>query len=88
MISYHLIEYLAESGVIGLAGGLVGLGLGSLTVLLVNYFTRDLGVVIFAITPRLAIGAVVFATVLGIVAGIYPAWRAAKLDPVKALRGE
>lgn len=83
-----LIEYLAESGVIGLAGGLVGLGLGSLTVLLVNYFTRDLGVVIFAITPRLAIGAVVFATVLGIVAGIYPAWRAAKLDPVKALRGE
>ncbi len=83
-----MLEYLTESGIIGFTGGLFGLGLGSLTVLIINSATKSLGTVIFTVTPRLAIGAVLFAIVLGVIAGIYPAFRAAKMDPVKALRNE
>jgi ABC-type antimicrobial peptide transport system permease subunit len=40
------------------------------------------------LTPRLAVGAVIFSTLLGMVAGLLPAWHAARLDPVVALRTE
>jgi putative ABC transport system permease protein len=49
---------------------------------------KEIGGEIFTVTPRLAMGALVFSVVLGMVAGLYPAWRAAKLDPVMALRTE
>jgi putative ABC transport system permease protein len=39
-------------------------------------------------TPRLPVGAVVFTVLLGMFAGLYPAWRASRLDPVVALRTE
>jgi putative ABC transport system permease protein len=40
------------------------------------------------ITPTLTAFALGFATVLGAGAGVFPAWRAARLDPVIALRNE
>jgi ABC-type lipoprotein release transport system permease subunit len=43
---------------------------------------------ILDLTLRLAVGAVVFGTLLGMGAGLLPAWRAARLDPVAALRTE
>jgi putative ABC transport system permease protein len=55
----------------------------------INHVTqRSEGLDIMAVTPRLAVGAIVFATFLGMLAGVYPAWRASRLNPVQALRTE
>ncbi|HVD05842.1 MAG TPA: FtsX-like permease family protein, partial [Gemmatimonadaceae bacterium] len=78
----------AEAGLIGLIGGLIGLGLGALVVVLANEAGRTSGTVLFDLTPETAIFAVAFSTILGMVAGIIPAWSAARLDPVAALRYE
>jgi len=81
-------ELVVEAGVIGLLGGLIGLALGALVVLLANEAGRSSGTILFDLTPRTAIFAVAFSTILGMVAGVVPAWNAARLDPVAALRYE
>ena len=81
-------ELVVEAGVIGFIVGLVGLGLGALVVVLGNEIGRDSGTVLFDLTPGTAIFAVAFSTILGILAGVIPAWSAARLDPVEALRYE
>jgi putative ABC transport system permease protein len=78
----------AEAGIIGLIGGLIGLGLGALVVVLANEAGRASGTVLFDLTPQTAIFAVGFSTILGMLAGVIPAWSAARLDPVSALRYE
>jgi putative ABC transport system permease protein len=81
-------ELVAEAGVIGLIGGLIGLALGAVVVVLANEAGRAGGTVLFDLTPQTAAFAVGFSTILGMVAGIIPAWTAARLDPVSALRYE
>jgi putative ABC transport system permease protein len=81
-------ELVAEAGVIGLLGGLIGLGLGAAVVVLVNEAGRSSGTVLFDLTAQTAAFAVGFSTILGMVAGIIPALTAARLDPVSALRYE
>jgi len=84
-----LAEYVQEAGWLGGLGGTVGVVLGWVATLVINYFTqRSEGLDIMAVTPRLAVGAIVFAVFLGMLAGVYPAWRASRLDPVLALRTE
>lgn len=85
----HIIkEYLIESSAIGFLGGSIGLGIGSLIVLAINKMTESSNIQVFQVTPRLAIGALVFSIVLGAVAGLYPAWHAARINPVTALKEE
>jgi putative ABC transport system permease protein len=81
-------ELVAEAGLIGLIGGLLGLALGAVVVVLANEAGRSSGTVLFDLTPGTALFALAFSTILGMLAGIIPAWSAARLDPVSALRYE
>ncbi|MDO8881089.1 MAG: ABC transporter permease [Coriobacteriia bacterium] len=81
-------QFIAESAVMGLIGGLLGLGLGALIAAGGNQAGAASATELFLVTPRLAIGSVAFALVLGVLSGLYPAWHAARLDPVTALRYE
>lgn len=81
-------EVVTEAAVIGLIGGGIGLVLGSIVVFVANALGRSSGTILFQLTPQTAVFAVVFATILGMVAGLLPAWNAARLDPVEALRYE
>lgn len=82
-------EFLIEATLMGLIGGLLGYGIGVLVVVIRNvFFPAADGSSLFLITPTLTIIALGFATVLGAGAGVFPAWRAARLDPVIALRNE
>jgi len=82
-----------ESGVIGFLGGVFGLALGwavsTLINQVVNYFMAKQGVpyVDYFVFPWwLCLGAVVFSILVSFAAGIYPTLRAARVDPVVALR--
>ena len=82
-----LREIIAESALVGLIGGLVGLFLGWALVRAINAETVNSGQLIFLTTPRLAVGTVVFSVILGALGGVYPALYAARLHPIEALRG-
>jgi putative ABC transport system permease protein len=79
-------ELVAEAGLIGVIGGVLGLALGAVVVVAANEAGRGSGTLLFDLTPGTALFAVTFSTILGMVAGIIPAWSAARLDPVQALR--
>jgi putative ABC transport system permease protein len=81
-----LSEYLLESSMIGFFGGVIGVLLGLLAVNLLNRATSTNNVEVFAVTTLVVIGPIIFATVLGTLAGISPAFRAARLKPVDALK--
>lgn len=80
------MQFMREAVAISTIGGLVGLALGAVTVRLINRSTEDSALVLFTITDRLVAGSLVFAVLLGVIAGLIPAVRAARLDPVRALR--
>ncbi len=79
-----LRQFLTESVLQCLAGGLLGIGLGFLCAELLDRYTSFPA----AVQGWVAVMGIVLASSIGLFFGIYPATRAARLDPVEALRAE
>lgn len=79
-----MMQFLTESVILSLAGGFIGLALGTAVSLLLGAF---FGATLKVTLPYILLSIFVSTTV-GVVSGWYPARRAARLDPVDALRAE
>ena len=84
-----LIQFLIEAATLGLCGGAVGVGLGWIIVKVMSVVATNLGFPFAARLPGYAIAVSVgVAIVIGLASGLYPAIRAARLDPIESLRHE
>ncbi len=83
---------LGETTILALCGGVVGIVLSTLGARLIEAFVRSVMPFVpsgqlISFDPGVALGSVTFIFVIGLCAGIYPAFKASKINPVEAIRG-
>ncbi|WP_205847894.1 ABC transporter permease [Anaerohalosphaera lusitana] len=79
-----VMQFLSETLILTLCGGILGMAVGSLIPILVTYF----GQMRTVITPGSLVLAFGISAAVGLAFGIYPAYRAAHMDPIESLRHE
>jgi putative ABC transport system permease protein len=79
-----LRQFLVEASVLGLVGGVLGVGLGLIGAVVLPHFISDP----IAISSVAVAGSILIAIAIGVIFGVYPAGRAARLAPIDALRTE
>ncbi|NNJ77445.1 MAG: FtsX-like permease family protein [Anderseniella sp.] len=82
--SQVLMQFLVEAVVLSLIGGLIGIALG----LGLAGFAANILKVPFIFEPNIVMIAFVFSALVGVIFGYFPARRAARLNPIEALRHE
>ncbi|MGQ9546697.1 MAG: ABC transporter permease [Dehalococcoidia bacterium] len=84
-----LTQFLIEAATLSLCGGALGIGLGWVIVKIISIVAINAGFSFKAVLPAYAIAlAVGVAIFIGLSSGLYPAIRAARLDPIESLRHE
>lgn len=79
-----LTQFLAEASILTFTGGVIGIIFG----ITVSFIICRIIDFTFSVNPLLVVGVVAISTAIGLFFGIYPAKRAANLDPIEALRNE
>jgi putative ABC transport system permease protein len=77
-------QFLVEASVLGLVGGLAGAGLGIGGAKILPHLISNA----ITVSSTAVVGAIAVAVAIGLVFGVYPASRAARLAPIDALRSE
>ena len=88
--------FMLESGFYGVLGGIAGVIAGMATAILVTPYISQNAFTSFVkgsgsgtmIDLQVVVGSILFSAIVAVVAGIYPAWRAARLTPVEAISYE
>jgi putative ABC transport system permease protein len=79
-----LLQFLLEASILAAAGGLVGIAIGAG----ISGLVATLSPLPTLVRPMLVVVALGLATAVGVAAGLFPAWKASRLDPIDALRME
>ena len=84
-----LTQFLTEAAVLGLCGGAMGVALGWIIISITSIILENAGIPIGGtLSGDIVALAVLVAFIVGVVSGLYPAIRAARLDPIESLRHE
>lgn len=82
-----LLQFLIEAGILSLVGGIIGITVGSLQSWALSFIDMGGGQTLeISFDPATMVTVAVISFIIGVISGLYPAMRAARLNPIDALR--